>query len=184
MHLFGSYTSPYVRHCRIALRQEGFPFEFTPSDRARSAAESPTMRVPYLRDGDLLITDSTAILWHIRNKAGKRMFAETRDVERYTLANTALDTCINLFLLELDGVTETPYLSRQRARTEKTFGALDASVSGWRGAWDDSFLRLGCLLAWVGFRKRYDITPHHGLTRFLKTCEAWSLFAETAPPPN
>ena len=32
MKLFGSYTSPYVRHCRIVLAQNGQDCEFVETD--------------------------------------------------------------------------------------------------------------------------------------------------------
>jgi glutathione S-transferase len=186
MHLYGTVTSPYVRHCRIALRHESIPFEFTHADFETSARDSPTKRVPYLRDGDLFLTDSTAILWHIRAHGGKQLFGHgrAREAERYFLADTALDTAINLFLLERDGVTDTSYLQRQKQRLVATFEALDATIGQWAGSWDDGFLRIGCLLDWVGYRNRYDISAHAGLARFHRTCEGWPVFAETAPPPQ
>jgi len=186
MELYGSLTSPYVRHCRIALRQENISFRLEPTDFNASAEGSPTKRVPFLRDGGLFLTDSTAILWHIRNKAGKQLFGRggALEAERYFLADTALDAAINLFLLERDGITESSYLTRQRARLDTTFAAIERSISDWEGAWDDGFLRIGCLLDWVRFRNRYDISPFPALVRFRETCGAWPLFVETAPPPQ
>ena len=47
MKLFGSYTSPFVRHCRIVLAQHQQSYEFIPTDYAQSAQQTPTKRVPY-----------------------------------------------------------------------------------------------------------------------------------------
>ena len=114
--LFGSYTSPYVRHCRIAFLQEEIPFEFVETSFQESADNSPTKRVPYLRDGNRFLTDSTAILCHIRNTGGKALFRDADEANRYFTADTALDTGINIFLLEKDGLTESSYITRQKQR--------------------------------------------------------------------
>ena len=70
MKLYGSLTSPYVRHARIAIAQSGFQCEFEEADYARSAELSPTARVPFFEDGDLMLTDSSSILKYVREKAG------------------------------------------------------------------------------------------------------------------
>ena len=62
MELFGSFTSPYVRHCRVVLAHTGLDCEFVETDYDQSAARSPTRRVPFLRDGDRMLTDSASIL--------------------------------------------------------------------------------------------------------------------------
>ena len=64
MKLYGSYTSPYVRHCRIVIEQLGLACDFVEADYTLSAKKSPSMKVPFLQDGDLQLTDSTSILFH------------------------------------------------------------------------------------------------------------------------
>ena len=44
MELFGSYTSPYVRHCRIAFKETGLAYSFTETDHDMSAKLSPAKR--------------------------------------------------------------------------------------------------------------------------------------------
>jgi glutathione S-transferase len=75
MKLYGSYTSPFVRHCRIALIETGLAFDFIETDQTGSAAKSPTKRVPFLEDGNIFLTDSSSILKHIREKTGHTFFA-------------------------------------------------------------------------------------------------------------
>ena len=48
MELFGSYTSPFVRHCRIALLETKTKFSFTETDFETSAKLSPAKKVPFL----------------------------------------------------------------------------------------------------------------------------------------
>lgn len=50
MRLFGSYTSPFVRHIRTALADTGMEYEFVETDCSNSAALSPAQRVPFLHD--------------------------------------------------------------------------------------------------------------------------------------
>lgn len=47
MELFGSYTSPFVRHCRIALLETKTKFSFTETDFETSAKLSPAKRFPF-----------------------------------------------------------------------------------------------------------------------------------------
>ena len=59
--LYGVRTSPYVRHARVALAGSGLSWQFeqvTPD----TINLSPTLRVPFLVDGDLTLTDSAVIV--------------------------------------------------------------------------------------------------------------------------
>ncbi len=178
--LHGTQTSPYVRHCAIALKQEGLAFQFVTSDMSLEMP-TPSLKIPFLEDGDQSFFDSTSILCHIRLKAGKAFFADAALADRYCLANTALDTGLNLFLLEKDGIKDSPYITRQKARMISSFAALEETVSQGHGE-DDSYLRIACLLGWVRFRDRFDFSAHPNLCRFFEKWEQDALFAETAPP--
>ena len=120
MKLYGSYTSPYTRHCRVALAQSEFDFEFLEADYAMSAERSPTAKVPFLIDGDLMLTDSSSILKYIREKSGKAFLANLEDYDNFAMANTLLDSAINLFLIGNDGYgpDQINYLERQKNRIE------------------------------------------------------------------
>ena len=54
MKIYGSFTSPFVRHCRIVLLETGLTCEFIEVDATQSAQISPTKKVPLLVDGDIL----------------------------------------------------------------------------------------------------------------------------------
>lgn len=187
MKLFGSYTSPYVRHCRIVLLETGLACEFVKSDAAVSAASSPTKRLPFLQDGELLLTDSAAIVRHLRERAGQPFLPEVSALDRFCLINTALDTAANLFMLEKDGVTpeQSPYLARQRARIETCLQTLEAdpTTPGTNGAapGDDVWLRLVCFLDWTQFRKRLSLEPFPALSRVLACARDYEPFAATTP---
>jgi glutathione S-transferase len=184
MELFGSFTSPYVRHCRIVLAETGLECDFVETDYAQSAARSPARRVPFLRDGDLMLTDSTSILRHLREKAGQTFFPELVDFDFFLLVNTALDSSVNLFLLERDGLTpgDSAYLQRQSERVSSTLTHLEQLVSrdavARRG---DGALRLACFLSWGLFRGRLALDDHPSLERLLVEYDHDATFASTHP---
>ncbi len=183
LQLFGSYTSPFVRHCRIAMLQEEAPFEFVPTDFDQSGTMSPAKRVPFLKGDGLFLTDSSAILHYVRTQAGKPFFASSKEANLYFLATTALDTGINLFLLEKDGLTQSSYLARQNERMSEVFKALNDEISDWDKGLDDGILRLACLLTWVAYRDRFDFSHLDRLVALDKDLAAHPLLQETAPPP-
>src|SRR3982751_3928505 len=99
MKLYGSYTSPFVRHCRIAILEGDLICEFVETDQAGSATLSPTKRVPFLEDGEVFLTDSTSILKHLREKSGENYLSSTRELNEFCMINTALDATVNIFFL-------------------------------------------------------------------------------------
>jgi glutathione S-transferase len=184
MILYGSYTSPFVRHCRIQLAEAGLDYDFVETDYAASDKGSPTKRVPFLRDGELALTDSNSILMHIRQQAGLPFIDNTADMEQFCLAGTALDAAINLFLLEREGQTpeNNPYLARQAARVTTTLAALNSLTYPEQPPYSVADIRLACLLDWGLYRKRFSLDEFGQLSEFLHRIRQWPPFADTAPP--
>lgn len=186
MQLHGTLTSPYVRHCRIALAETGQAYELVETDYARSARLAPAKRVPFLQTDEFMLHDSLSILKFVRESAGQAFLPDVSDCDLFALTNTALDTAINLFLLEKDGLTEqhSDYLARQAARVRAILDALERR-SGALPRRDDAFsdgeLRLGCFLDWALFRERLGLQGHPGLAAFLQRCRDYPAFASTAP---
>ena len=183
MKLFGSYTSPYVRHCRVALAQSNLDFEFIEADYAKSAQDSATAKVPYLIDGDLMLTDSSSILKYIREKSGMAFLADLEDYDTFAMANTILDAIINLFLIENNGFgpDKIPYLARQKNRIESGLKELNQRIDPSNGIASDSALRSACLIDWALFRKRIDISELDNLQALLKAANQVKGFSSTAP---
>jgi glutathione S-transferase len=184
MKLYGSYTSPFVRHCRIALLETGLACEFTETDQAGSAAQSPTKRVPFLEDGDIFLTDSSSILKHIREKAGTDFLSSASELDLFAMVNTALDATVNLFFLQRDGVDlqAYEYTRRQAARIESSLAELNALAFSMQAPYSDVELRLACYLSWGLFRMRINIDTHENLQQFLAGINKYQPFADTAPP--
>lgn len=183
MELYGSYTSPYVRHCRIVLMETGVDCTFIEIDHAASAENSPTRRMPFLRDEGITLTDSSSIVKYLRNKAGLVFLEDVAEYDHFCMINTALDTTVNLFMLEKDGVTpeKSPYLMRQKQRVVSTLEALDKQPLPAQAPYNDAELRLACYLGWALFRKQVDLKPYPNLERFLKAVDNYDYFRVTAP---
>ena len=184
MKLYGSYTSPFVRHCRVALAQAGFDFEFIEADNAMSAEKSPTGKVPFFADGDLILTDSSSILKYIREKAGGSFLADIEDYENFALTNTVLDSSINLFLLEKEGFgpDQIKYLGRQNNRVQNGLKELNRRIVPNQGITRDSALRCACYVDWALFRNRISIDGLDNLQGLLDVANDVEEFAATAPP--
>lgn len=187
MELYGSYTSPFVRHCRIALIESNLPFEFIEVQGADPKNKSPTRRVPYFEDGALGLSDSSSILRYLREKSETPFLSTLQEFDLFCLANTVLDTAINVFMFErLESLLpdQSKYLSRQVARIESGLDELEQRTFARDIAKNDAALRVGCLLAWGRFRKRFSLAGRPTLQAFLKGCDSYGPFADTAPPAD
>ncbi len=186
MRLYGTYTSPYVRHCRIALIETGQDYELIETDYAQSARLAPAKRVPFLEAGDTVLNDSLSILKFVRESAGRAFLPDLADCDLFALTNTALDTAINLFLLEKDGLTseDSGYLGRQDARVGDVLDALESRTAArpqGNRDWTDGELRLSCFLGWALFRERLTLDRHPALADFLAAMQEYRPFSETEP---
>ena len=183
--LFGSLTSPFVRHCRIALMQSGLEWEMVELDiHTNENPGTPTLRVPFLEDGDVKLTDSTSVVKYVREKSGETFIPDAKDLDRYCLANTLLDAAINLFLLERSGIdiAANKYTLRQQKRVEMILSELDSAPLPQAGNLSDADYRVAVGVAWGQFRKRFSIDSHDNLQRLLELAADDPSFAATAPP--
>ena len=183
MKLFGSYTSPFVRHCRIVLARNEQKFELVPTDYAQSAQNSPAKRVPFFTHNGLKLHDSSSILRYLRTLADQGFCEDIEDFDLYCLVNTALDTTINLFLLDRDGVAieEIGYLQRQHSRVIAILDELNDRDGPEADPENDAHLRLACFLSWAQFRERLDIHQWPNLQNFLASVNQQPWFANTHP---
>ena len=187
MELYGSYTSPFARHCRIALLESGLPFSFVETDAVGSAKLSPTQKVPFLKykeaGVDNMLTDSSAILKKIREQSGKVFFKDVQEFNRYCTANTLLDTAINLFYLEKENLTPktSTYLSRQQSRMETGLAELNKITYASAAPWNDADIRIACFLDWALFRQRITLDAYPNLQKLLDSIRSYPHFAATVP---
>lgn len=186
MKLYGSFTSPFVRHVRIVLLETGLPCEFIETDQAGSAVKSPTKRVPFLEDGDTFLTDSSSIIKYLREKAGQGFCETARELDEFCLVNTALDTTVNLFFIKRDGVDiqAIPYLQRQAARIDSAVSELNALTLPTAAPYTDAQLRLVCYIGWCKLRKQVDFSGYTNLEEFYTAALKYPHIHTTQPPQS
>lgn len=193
MKLYGSYTSPFVRHCRIALlegqAQGTLDCEFIETDIVSSGKLSPTKKVPFLTDTlnneEVELTDSASIVMYLREQSGQTFFKSANDFNLFCNVNTVLDAAVNLFFLELkDNIlpTEGSYLERHRERVLSGLQYFNEQEYSSTAPFTDGELRLACFLDWGLFRKRINIDGLDNLQTLLNAARSYDVFAQTAPP--
>ena len=191
MKLFGSYTSPFVRHCRLVLLETHLTCEFIETDTSASAAQSPTQRVPFLQDKNALgetifLTDSLSIVKYLREKAGQLFCPDAQELDRFCLVSTLMDATVNLFFIKRDGVdiSGIPYLQRQAARIDTTLAELNQLTLPKSAPYNDAELRLACFIGWAKLREQVDFTHFENLETFYTGCLSYSAFVSTKPPQS
>jgi len=193
MKLYGSYTSPFVRHCRIALLEGQangtLDCEFIETDIVSSGKLSPTKKVPFLTDTldseEVELTDSASILMYLREQSGQTFFKSANDFNLFCNVNTVLDASVNLFFLELkDKIlpTEGSYLERHRERVLSALQYFNEQEYSATAPFTDGELRLACFLDWGLFRKRITLEGLDNLQALLEAARSYDVFSQTAPP--
>lgn len=195
MKLYGVRTSPYVRHARIAFAESGLAWQFEQVTPV-TINMSPTLRVPFLIDDNLTLTDSAVIVRYIREQAGHAFLATVSDHELFALATSVLDTAVNLYLLNIGdsaelaevatgasaiGFNPQSYYERQQERIAAGVRELEHCNLAASAPYTDGEIRLACLLDWASYRETADLAGLDNLNRFLAGIRQWSVFAETAP---
>lgn len=186
MKLFGNHISPYVRMCRMTLLEENLTFEFIETTPQESAQHTPTKKIPFFQDGEITLTDSASIIKYIREKSDKPCLSNAQEIEAFTLINTSMDSCINVFLLERDGITleQSPYLKRQKARIESIFFELNKLNLATTAPYNDIEIRLACYIDWGLYRNRISISAHKNLLAFMNGIKSYPPFIDTPLPPT
>ncbi len=184
MKLYGTVTSPFVRHCRVALTQCRLDWEFVTGDMESLTAQSPVHKIPYLSDGDRVLGDSCSIIKFARESAGQEFFPDIDEYDLFCTTNTILDAAVNVFQLGKDGLTpeHSPYLGRQAKRVESGLSVLDSRVGPGNYALSDGILRVACFLDWGLFRNRIDIEPYDNLRAVLDFSNQDPVFTSTSIP--
>lgn len=197
LKLYGHDTSPYVRRIRVLLAEKGLPFQRDPASWSApdSAAMqlNPLQRVPVLADeapgGTTGLFDSKLIAAYLFDRypqvapapSGMLTLQATlfhpehryEDENLLLILDGAVDSAINVFLLELDGIprAQSPYIKRQVDRIDRCLRHIDARLAGrttiHAGAFGFVDLALACHLDWLVFRDRYPVRTLPNLAAFL-----------------
>lgn len=182
MKLYGSLTSPYVRHCRLVLAIIQQPYELVITDGASSP--NATKRVPVLQHQQVQLGDSTAIIRYLRELADQPFLPWVQDLDRFCLLNSLLDTQVNVFLLAKDGLQpgDNAYFARQQGRVQAILAELEQLSFDPRDPSDDVSLRLGAILDWCLYRQLFSLAPFPKLLAFWQAIVAQPYFQQTQPP--
>ncbi|WP_158587038.1 glutathione S-transferase family protein [Motilimonas pumila] len=185
MQLFGSYTSPFVRHCRIAIRQQDLPVTFIATTLEQAQLDSPTMKLPYFKDDQTLLTDSSVILRYLRQQSSLPFCAEIQDHECFALASTLLDAGISAVMLaRADGLTaaNSAFAAKQQARVTQSLAYLDQLIDPRTWSFqNDGHIRLACALDWGLFRQSFSLEAYPQLHAVLGQANEQKHFVATAP---
>ena len=195
MKLYGVRTSPYVRHARVALTQSNLEWELE-QVTLDTISRSPTLRVPFLIDGDLTLSDSSVIVRYVREQSSQAFLATVADHELFALATSVLDTAVNVYLMNIGDsadLAEVPagasaigfdpktYFERQQERIAVGMQELEHCQLSSSQPYTDGEIRLACLLDCAAYRETIDLSEKDNLCRFLSEIRTWPPFAETAP---
>lgn len=213
LKLYGHDPSPFVRRVRILMTELGLRFERDtrawkePSPELLS--ESPIQRLPMLDRGEghavRYVYDSRSIAEVLYEAAAQRPSGAPKDDvlplqptlwnpalhddDRNVLSvvDAAIDSAVNVYLIELDGVTSdsSPYLQRQNQRVARCLEWLDRRYAD-RDTLDPSQLAfvdvaLVSGLGWLRFRKRAELESYAALCRVEARLEERPSFAATRP---
>lgn len=109
------------------------------------------------------------------------------DENALSCIDAATDSAINVFLLELDGISrdKSAYLQRQMERVRSCLSWLDALLANRPTLHEGSFsyfdIGLVCALEWMLFRQRYAVREHAHLAQFLDRHASRPTLAATHP---
>ncbi len=198
MKLYGSFTSPYVRKCRVLIKEKALACEFVAADAGGAGSPVPALnplgKVPVLeRDDGSSLFDSPVIFEYLDSLKPPALFAASGE-ERWqmlrwqALADGILDATVTR-LLETRRPAEQQSTDGIRRQEEKVARALAFAEQHASGAYlmQNKFtaadLCLGVALEYVDFRYTHDWRAKHPkLARWLAGISSRPSFLETVPP--
>lgn len=197
MKLYGSLTSPYVRKCRILIKEKTLPCEFVIAayTDAPVAPLNPLGKVPVLqRDDGSGLFDSPVIVEYLDAFKTPALLAPAGE-ERWqmlrmqALADGILDATVTRMT---EGRRPLPQqsaetIARQEEKVSRALAFADSLLKGGPYLIQDRFtladLCLGVALEYVDFRYPHDWRGRHPrLAAWLAGISARPAFAETVPP--
>ena len=207
--LFGHDPSPFVRRVRILMLELGVPFERDDNNWQKPNEEfvkaSPISRLPMLDRGPdartRFVYDSRVIaevLYEdgIVKPSGespalqKTLWnAELQDDDKNVLStmDAAIESAVNVFLLENDGVTpaQSKYLHRQNVRVTSCLEWLEGRYANRTALTPGTLafvdMSLVSALGWLRFRNRADVTAYPNLLAVETAFANRPSFSSTIP---
>lgn len=173
MKLYGTTTSPFVRRVRVVATEVGARFEMinTAADPGQAAlrAVSPIWKVPVADvDGRVLFDSRVIIDWLTTHHGWGPMRPPRdrwRDANILNAIDAALDSAIQVFYLQREGidVSPLPFGQRQFDRIAAIFAWLTGEIDAGHLGGDElgvAELSLLATLDWMEFRAVYPAARH------------------------
>ncbi|RYH01686.1 glutathione S-transferase family protein [Salipiger sp. IMCC34102] len=200
MQLMMSPTSPFVRKCRVLLREanlldavEEITVATTPARTdAGVAAANPAAKIPVLlRTHGPAIYDSRVICRFLDEHAGTDLYPATRLWEVLTLEATAdaiMESAVSMFYETKFRPAEhrsTDWIEGQWARIDRAVAALeDRWISHLSGPLDMGQIAAACALSYLDLRHdgRGWRAGHTALARWHESFAMRPAMQQTAPP--
>lgn len=184
----GSVTSPYVRRTRLLLADKEHDFKlvsiFDAEEKAELSKVNPTIKIPMLEDGDLVLFDTRVIHRYVVEKFGLESVTWEQE-NLLSIIDSISDSLVQLFILARSGVDtkqDAMYFNNQRDRFAKAFAALEvAAGEGQFTQWHYPSICLYCLVDWVMFRDLYDLSSFPNLLAFHEQYKDREDCMNTAP---
>ncbi|WP_394172577.1 glutathione S-transferase family protein [Thalassotalea litorea] len=176
MDLYGSTTSPFVRRTRLlatANLNNALTFHdidiFDAKGRELLTYHNPTLKVPFVVDGDQHIYDSRVVFRYLTEKFELEPLTWQQE-NQLTLIDAASDSLVEILLLMRSGIDPSQdglFFNLQRERLTKLFAVLEQQVEqGLYARWNYPAICLYCLVDWALFRELVDFAPYPQLIGF------------------
>jgi glutathione S-transferase len=189
------YADPITVNCRkvlAGLKMLGVDYTLSKVDYFQGEQKSeafkkinPNAALPAMKDGDLVLWESNAILQYAADKAGKTAYyptdpAKRADVNRWLMWEAAswFPTCY-VYLVEncvkplLGGAPDPAVLEREAPNFHKLAGILDQRLSGSKWLCGDqptiADIAIAAPMHLHGWSK-LPLDKHPNLTRWISTC--------------
>ncbi len=198
MKLYGSLTSPYVRKCRVLIKEKTLACEFVVADAGGAGSPVPALnplgKVPVLeRDDGSSLFDSPVIFEYLDSLKPPALLAASGE-ERWqmlrwqALADGILDATV-MRLLETRRPPEQQSardIQRQEEKVNRALAFAEPHAGGahlMQNKFTAADVCLGVALEYVDFRYAHDWRAQHPkLARWLAGISARASFTETVPP--
>lgn len=189
LKIYGSVVSPFVRRVRLLLHD--YEHEFVLTDiyddaiREQLMKQNPSMKIPMLVDGDVVVFDSGVIYRYLQQKLKWEQLSWQQE-NLVTTINAANDSLVTILMSSRSGLdasdTSSLIFKLQYERLDIAFTALDNAVSaGHFDDWGYPQICLYCLLDWAMFRELYDLSRYQHLIAFTRKHQNDSAIKHTDP---
>ncbi len=170
--VYGSTASPYVRRVRILFDKDSDFSEMTifeKKEREFLKKHNPSLKIPFIRDGETTLFDSQ-LIWEYYNKKKNWIELNLDQMKYLKIINEANNA--GVILLMRKRMNEDPeqngrYSLLQKERIETCLSYLEENIHI-AEIWNPIGTWLFCLLDWFDFREIYPFKSFERLSSFWK----------------